>query len=512
MKKIHAKSCLLKEINDLDLEKSFLNDNHIQGYTLSNVVYGLYYNSELVFLMSFGKPRFNSNYQWELIRECSKKDYTIYEATSTVWNRFLEEHSCCSCICYSYPHNDNFTEHYVKYCGFKNIQKSYKKNKLYYIGEYNGTNYEFSIQYLTRFGVDRLLGTKFGNDNGTNEQILIDKLGFSKEYRYEDEPQVDIYFPFSVIYKITDLDDNKFYIGKCELKEKWDKGYLGSGDVWTAHLNRHPNIENEPNNKESHHYKREILYSGFKTPKDLYNAEVKAIKEYGEVTIEEGKAIFNNSYCINLTVRPQGIYNPKSSKTCSECGGRFNQHKKGCSKEKFCEYCGYSLTSRRHAISCPKYKEIGKCKECGSLSGKHKKTCSQYKSIPKCEECGNAVNSHKKTCSKYKEYKRCLECGNITHHKPTCSKYTNPKICAECGGKRGTHKKGCSKNKVCPECGSAGSSHKRNCSQYKKRLCNECGHSTHLRTCSKYKERSPCPECGSKARHKKECSRYKKGN
>ncbi|QXO06016.1 hypothetical protein [Campylobacter phage CJLB-10] len=66
-----ARKCILKQVSKSE-EKEFLNKNHLQGFTGSSICYGLYFNNELVCLMSFGKPRFTNKYDWELIRLCTK--------------------------------------------------------------------------------------------------------------------------------------------------------------------------------------------------------------------------------------------------------------------------------------------------------------------------------------------------------------------------------------------------------------------------------------------------------
>ncbi len=56
--------------------KTFLNDNHIQG-SINGSHYGLEYNGNIVSIISIGKPRFNKNYDYELLRFCNKKNYSV---------------------------------------------------------------------------------------------------------------------------------------------------------------------------------------------------------------------------------------------------------------------------------------------------------------------------------------------------------------------------------------------------------------------------------------------------
>jgi hypothetical protein len=49
---------------------------------------GLYYNGELVSLMTFGKPRFNNKVEWELLRFCNILDYNVVGAASKLLRYF----------------------------------------------------------------------------------------------------------------------------------------------------------------------------------------------------------------------------------------------------------------------------------------------------------------------------------------------------------------------------------------------------------------------------------------
>lgn len=73
---LYARECELKVVSTKDSTK-FLTENHIQGVCGSNIKLGLFYQNELVSHMTFGKPRFNKNYQWELLRFCNKLNYNV---------------------------------------------------------------------------------------------------------------------------------------------------------------------------------------------------------------------------------------------------------------------------------------------------------------------------------------------------------------------------------------------------------------------------------------------------
>lgn len=89
---IRASKCQIKQV-DYKQEKEFLTKNHIQGYSQSKICYGLYYENQLVYLMSFGVPRFTKKYSWELIRCCGLIHTKIHGAASKLFKHFLQNNS-----------------------------------------------------------------------------------------------------------------------------------------------------------------------------------------------------------------------------------------------------------------------------------------------------------------------------------------------------------------------------------------------------------------------------------
>jgi G:T-mismatch repair DNA endonuclease (very short patch repair protein) len=75
-KRIYARNCKIKILSVAE-QRDFLNRNHLQGYIKSNFAVGLFFDDELVQLASFGKSRFNKNYQTELLRFCSESTLTV---------------------------------------------------------------------------------------------------------------------------------------------------------------------------------------------------------------------------------------------------------------------------------------------------------------------------------------------------------------------------------------------------------------------------------------------------
>ena len=98
--KIYARKCVIKEV-DNEYKKIFLEENHLQGNDSSSVKLGLYYNNELVSLMTFCKPRFNKKYEWELSRFCSKAGCNVVGGASKLFKYFVEKYNPKNIISYS---------------------------------------------------------------------------------------------------------------------------------------------------------------------------------------------------------------------------------------------------------------------------------------------------------------------------------------------------------------------------------------------------------------------------
>jgi len=74
-KRIYARKCNIKEITN-DITNRFINDNHIQGTSVSSIRLGAFYEEELVGVMTFSKPSiskgsYNQEGIWELSRFCT---------------------------------------------------------------------------------------------------------------------------------------------------------------------------------------------------------------------------------------------------------------------------------------------------------------------------------------------------------------------------------------------------------------------------------------------------------
>lgn len=98
--KIYARKCVVKEV-DSNTATKFLNGNHRQGAAGASVRLGLYYQGELVSLMTFGKVRNTIGTSknedlsdcWELVRFCSKLNTSVVGGASKLFQYFVREYT-----------------------------------------------------------------------------------------------------------------------------------------------------------------------------------------------------------------------------------------------------------------------------------------------------------------------------------------------------------------------------------------------------------------------------------
>ena len=98
MNKIMARKCIIKEIKDNFIVNNFLENNHLQGKSNSCVKLGLYYNDNLVSIMTFGNLRKalggkSKEGNWELIRFCNSLNTNVIGGASKLFKYFLKTYS-----------------------------------------------------------------------------------------------------------------------------------------------------------------------------------------------------------------------------------------------------------------------------------------------------------------------------------------------------------------------------------------------------------------------------------
>lgn len=170
--KLYARKLQLKEITKQEANR-FLDLYHLQSSCRGNSVnLGLYQDDELIQVMTFGKPRYNKNYQWELLRLCTCSDYYVVGGAEKLFKYFVRNYKPESVI--SYCDISKFTGDVYERLNFK-LKVQTKPQKIWSINNYNFGNNEYITDNLLRQrGYDQLFNTNYGKGTD-NEQLMIEQ-------------------------------------------------------------------------------------------------------------------------------------------------------------------------------------------------------------------------------------------------------------------------------------------------------------------------------------------------
>ena len=97
---VFARKCEIREIGSA-LANQFVESYHMQGAANGSVRFGLFHGNELLSVMTFSKPRFTKNAEWELLRYCVKPGYHIPGGASKLLKHFERKYSPRSLVSYA---------------------------------------------------------------------------------------------------------------------------------------------------------------------------------------------------------------------------------------------------------------------------------------------------------------------------------------------------------------------------------------------------------------------------
>lgn len=172
--KIYARKCEIK-IVDSKISMQFLQNNHIQGKCKAKYHFGLYYNNELVSLMTFGKTRqmkkYNDDYDntWELLRFCNKLNTSVVGGASKLLKYFINIAHPHKII--SYADKRWSDGNLYEKLGFIHTHDS-KPNYFYVIGQHRENRFKYRKGELVKKG--------FSSDKSEHE--IMKEQGFYRIY------------------------------------------------------------------------------------------------------------------------------------------------------------------------------------------------------------------------------------------------------------------------------------------------------------------------------------------
>jgi hypothetical protein len=146
-KKIYARKCEVRLVEDVKIIKDFLNNNHIQGYVACKWNIGIYYKDKLVSLMCFSKKR----KEMELCRFCSCVGMNVLGAGSKLFKYFTKRFDFDT-IC-SYADMSMFNGGFYSSIGFS-FEHMCKPNYWWVIGNTRQHRFKWRKSRLVSMGYD----------------------------------------------------------------------------------------------------------------------------------------------------------------------------------------------------------------------------------------------------------------------------------------------------------------------------------------------------------------------
>ena len=155
-KRIWARKCEIREINNNKIIREFLEKNHIQGFVGSKIKVGLFYESELVSLMTFGNLRRSLGQNskigsYELLRFCNKLNTSVVGGASKLFKYFMKNYRPERVI--SYSDNSRSDGNMYKNLGFGLISET-EPNYYWVIDGVRIHRFNFRKDKLVKDGYD----------------------------------------------------------------------------------------------------------------------------------------------------------------------------------------------------------------------------------------------------------------------------------------------------------------------------------------------------------------------
>ena len=180
-KALYGRNCTITKI-DKDVADEFTDKYHIQGATKFNSInYGLFYQSELVSVMSFGKLRMEKDKQdyYELHRYCVKSGITIFGGANKLLKHFEKEYN--PKYIRSYSDNDYFLGGIYTKLGF--INKGQCKPRYYWFLQDTEIKREQCKLARLKRKYPKLYDEAVTSGAKNKEDYIMVQLGAKKVYR-----------------------------------------------------------------------------------------------------------------------------------------------------------------------------------------------------------------------------------------------------------------------------------------------------------------------------------------
>lgn len=177
--RVYARNTVVSEISPAEQYK-FQDKYHLQGRATASIHLGIYQDTDkdkkdLLGIMTFGKPRFNSQYEYELVRMCFKPKVSVVGGAQKMFKHFLNTYKPKQILTYS--DTSKFTGGVYKQMGMRVIQDNPMT-----VPNYVWVRPQDS-SFLSRYQTtkQKLIDSGLGSDDQTENDIMT-WSGYVKVY------------------------------------------------------------------------------------------------------------------------------------------------------------------------------------------------------------------------------------------------------------------------------------------------------------------------------------------
>lgn len=173
---VYARNTSIRQISHVE-SSSFLDRYHLQGQANATIHIGIFsaeqHSEELLGVMTFGKPRFTCECEYELIRMCFKPGVSIPGGAQKMFKHFIRNYKPKSVLTYS--DIAKFTGKVYETIGFKAVEN----------GHITQPNYVWvklsDYQFLKRYSTTKqsLIESGLGEESQTESEIM-ESMGYVK--------------------------------------------------------------------------------------------------------------------------------------------------------------------------------------------------------------------------------------------------------------------------------------------------------------------------------------------
>ena len=165
---LYARECTVSEITAREAN-AFIDANHFQGRCRgTETAVGIKNDGELVGVMTFGKPRYNKNFEKELLRLCFKSGLRVTGGAAKMFKYYIKNHNPASII--SYCDRSKFSGRVYEELGFSLLKAG--------APSLHWSNGKIHIRetMLLRLGFDKIFGTSYGKGSDNHELMIAHRF------------------------------------------------------------------------------------------------------------------------------------------------------------------------------------------------------------------------------------------------------------------------------------------------------------------------------------------------